>query len=190
MKGRRGYVQGYNAQAVVTQEQIIIAAEVTQEENDVHQLKPMLDKTQENLNEAGVKERIEIGLADAGYWEEESIKEKQSEGINLLVSTKKDWKQRKAMREEKPPRGRIPAGLSERQRMERKMSTKSGKENYRRRGEMIESVFGQVKGVRGIREFFRRGLDACGSEWKLICMTHNLLKLFRFNNACNEGCCG
>ena len=55
MKTRNGYIQGYNGQAVVTKEQIIVAAEVTQQQNDVQQLHPMLKKTAEELKAAGVK---------------------------------------------------------------------------------------------------------------------------------------
>jgi len=92
-------------------------------------------------------------------------------------------KQRKEIREQEAPRGRIPEGLSKRELMERKLLTKRGKWQYSKRGQMIESVFGQIKDVRGIKRFLRRGLHACASEWKLICATHNLLKLFRSGKA-------
>ena len=71
MKGRVGYVQGYNGQAVVTEGQIIVAAELTQEENDVQQLDPMVKKAGENLIEVGVKEEMGVGVADAGYWSDQ-----------------------------------------------------------------------------------------------------------------------
>ncbi|MDR4506982.1 MAG: transposase [Candidatus Brocadiaceae bacterium] len=185
MKTRTGYVQGYNAQAVVTEGQIILAAELTQEENDVNQLHSMFNKAKENVNEAGIKDKFRSGLVDAGYFSERNIEKEFPDNLELFSATKKDWKQRKAMREEKSPRGRIPVGLSIRDQMERKLLTKRGKQLYRKRGQMIEAVFGQIKGARGIDRFFRRGINACASEWKwkLICATHNLLKLFRSGKA-------
>ncbi|MDR4509207.1 MAG: transposase [Candidatus Brocadiaceae bacterium] len=176
MKARRGYVQGYNAQAVVTQEQIIVAAELTQEENDVNQLHVMFKKAKEHVSEVGIKDTFRAGLVDAGYFSEGNMKKDFPDKLELFCATKKDWKQRKAMREGKSPRGRIPVGLSVREQMERKLLTKRGKQLYRKRGQMIEAVFGQIKGARGIDRFVRRGLNACASEWKLICATHNLWK--------------
>ena len=96
----------------------------------------------------------------------------------FLIATTKDWKQRKAMREQGAPRGRIPKHLSPRDRMERKLLTKRGKSLYKLRSQMVEPVFGQIK-ARGCGTFMRRGLEAVRSEWRLICATHNLLKLFR-----------
>lgn len=191
MKTRRGYVQGYNAQAVVTENQIIVAAEVTQEANDVHQLHPMLKQAERNLEAVGSRERIDVGLADAGYWSQANME--QAEGPELLVATTKDWKQRKALGEGPPPRGRIPSGLSVRERMERKLLTRRGRELYKKRGKIVEPVFGQVKDVRGCDGFMRRGRNACDSEWKLLSATHNLLKLWRSivkaaDKACRLAC--
>ena len=76
-------------------------------------------------------------------------------------------------------RGRIPKGLSLKERMQRKLLTKRGKGLYKKRGQIVEAVFGQIKGCRGIVKFMRRGLLACREEWKMICATHNLLKLWR-----------
>ena len=70
MKTRQGYVQGYNAQAVVSEEQIIVAVGVTQEANDVQQLEPMLQTMAHTLEAAGIEDRPKAGLADAGYWSE------------------------------------------------------------------------------------------------------------------------
>ena len=52
---------------------------------------------------------------------------------------------------------------------------------YRRRKCIVEPVFGQIKDARGIRSFLLRGIEAVRGEWNLICLTHNLLKLFRFS---------
>ena len=101
MKTRKGYVQGYNAQAAVTEEQIIVAAEVTQEANDVKQLHSTIEKTAENIEAAGVEEKVVTALADAGYWSEANVEEADANGPDLLIATTKDWKQRKAARQER-----------------------------------------------------------------------------------------
>lgn len=183
MKTRNGYVQGYNAQAVATEDQVIVAAEVTQEANDVKQLSPMLQSCIENLSEIGIEEVPEVLVGDAGYWSEENVKEVGDDGPELLISTKNDWKMRKENRDAPSPRGRIPECMSLRDRMSRKLRTKRGRELYKKRGWMIESPFGQIKDVRGCDRFMRRGLYAVDSEWKLICATHNLLKLYRSGKA-------
>jgi len=173
MKTRRGWVQGYNGQAVADCEsQVIVAQGLTQEENDVKQLGPMLKRCEE---QAGTRPG-EV-LADAGYWSEENAK-LESEETELFIATTKDWKQRKAMKEAPPPRGRIPKGLSARERMERKLLTKRGREAYKQRGSTIEPVFGQMV-MRGLVRFLLRGSKKAHAEWSLWCTTHNLLKLWR-----------
>ncbi len=179
MKTRKGYVQGCNAQAAVTEEQIIVAAEVTQEANDVKQLHSTIEKTAENLQGAGVEEKVGTALADAGYWSEANVQEAEADGPELLIATTKDRKQRKAARELPPPRGRIPKDLSCRERMERKLMTKRGRATYRKRSRTVEPVFGQIKDARGCDRFLLRGLKGASGEWKLLCGTHNLLKLWR-----------
>jgi transposase len=181
MKTKSGYVQGYNSQAVVTEAQIIIAAELTNEENDINQLHPMVKKAQENLKAIAPKDKLTIKtvLADAGYISDKSLAAMDAEGPEHLLAARKDWKQRKEAQASPPPRGRIPRDLTLRQRMERKLLTKRGRELYKKRSWMVEPVFGQIKDSRGIRHFMRRGLEACREEWKLICATHNLLKLWR-----------
>jgi transposase len=179
MKTRSGYVQGYNAQAVVTEEQIIIAADVTQQENDVHQLRPMLENAKETLIAAGIEEKMVAATADAGYCSEENLVDKRDDDPEMFINTEKEYKQRQASRNnEKAPRGRIPANLPPRERMKRKVNTQRGRRIYRKRGMTVEPVFGQIKN-RGCDRFSRRGLDASKSEWCLFCATGNLLKLYR-----------
>jgi transposase len=184
MKARQGYVQGYNAQAIVSQDQIIVANGVTQEENDVQQLKPMLETLESTLEAAGIEDQPNAALADAGYWSEANVIDCTCpEGPELLIATTKDWKQRKAARERGCPRGRIPNDLSPRERMERKLLTRRGRRIYRLRGITVEPVLGQVKEGQGCRRFMRRGLHAAQSEWSLMATTHNLLKLWRSGQA-------
>ena len=181
MKTRKGYVQGYNAQAVVTEDQIIVAAEVTQECNDIGQLHPMLEKAASNLDQAGVEETIEAATADAGYWSQTNAEQAPEDSPELYVATTKDWKQRRAMKEAPLPQAEVePETLSSRDHMERKLLTQQGREIYATRGQTVEPTFGQIKDGRGCDHFLRRGIDACDSEWKLLSLTHNLLKLWRW----------
>ena len=96
-----------------------------------------------------------------------------------MIATTKDWKQRKELREKGPPRGRIPKGILIMEGMERKLRTKRGWDLYKRRGYIVEPIFGQIKENRGCDHFMRRGHSAVQSEWRLIAATHNLLKLWR-----------
>jgi len=79
------------------------------------------------------------------------------------------------------------AGLTQqhnsvRERIERKLLTKGGRALHKLRGQIVEPVVGQIKAVRDYVTFMRRGLEAAQNEWRLICATHNLLKLFRDNH--------
>lgn len=177
LKTRSGYVQGFNSQAACTDDQIILAADVTIQENDQGLYHPMMASAQENATAAlGEEGKVELGRADAGYCNVADL-EKECDH-EILIATKKDWKRRKQIREEPPPRGRIPKDLSSTERMERKLRTKRGSEEYKKRSQTIEPVFGQIKSGRGIDSFYGRELFSAQGEWNLICGTHNLLKLF------------
>ena len=186
MKTRKGYVQGLNAQAVVTEQQVIVAEDVTQQENDKQQLHPMLEQTESNRQTVGIKEETGVALADAGYSSDDNFTKTTAGNVELLVATQKDYKQRKAMQDQPPPEGPIPEGLSATELMERKLLTERGHQLYKLRGQTVEPVFGQIKDVRGFDRFMRRGFEACRSEWSLICATHNLLKLWRSGKACRN----
>jgi hypothetical protein len=179
MKTRRGWVQGYNAQIVVTPEQIILGAEVTTEANDVHQLTTMLNQAQANV-EAVIGEDAVLGaaVADAGYWSEANAA-CETEECELFIATIKDHKQRADLRTAPPPRGRMPKGLSARAHMERKLRTKRGRAIYRRRGASVEPVFGQMKDRQGADRFSMRGLSRVNGEWHLHAAVHNMRKLHR-----------
>ncbi len=176
MKARQGYLQGYNAQLVVTKDQIIVAAEVTQDRNDVRQLHPMLKRAKEELEGAGIEKRPKVAVADAGYFSEENIERADEDGPELVIAPTSDRRLAQKLAEEGPPRGRIPRGLSARELMERKLLTKRGQALYGLR-KVVEAVVGQVKAL-GDR-FMRRGRRAARSEFRLLCACHNLLKLWR-----------
>ncbi len=170
-----GHYQGDNVQAVAIREQVSVAAELTRAATDVQELGPMLEATQRNLEALG-QEPIGILLADAGYYSDANVRAPVEAGPELLIASRTDRNRRVAGA---APRGRIPAGLSTRERMRRKLTTQRGRRLDEQRRWMIEPVFGDIKENRGIRRFQRRGFDACAGEWKLIAATHNLRKLDR-----------
>lgn len=182
MKTRRGFVQGYNAQAVATVDQIIVAADVTTEANDKRQLKPLAAQAKANLSSVRVAVAASAMLVDAGYWSEANATHEEP-GFEWLIATQKDWKQRKALRSKPAPRGRMPAQLSVQERMERKLLTQRGRHLYRKRSQMIEPVFGQMDTVQDGKQCMRRGRNAVRSEWRFTCAGHNLLKLWRSGRA-------
>jgi transposase len=172
----REFMQGYNAQAVVdAASQVILGADVTTQSNDKKQLEPMLAEVRENCN-ALPKELT----ADAGYYSEDNIAHAQSKGIHTLIPP---GNTRHTDAQPAPPRGRIPKNLSIKERMERLLRTEKGRKAYGKRKETVEPVFGQIKDARGFRSFLLRGLDNVKAEWQLICLTHNLLKLYRWGLA-------
>lgn len=176
MSTSNGFCQGYNAQAVANEEQVIVAAEVTQEQNDKAQLHPMIDATAASLAAAGIEDRPGKLLADAGYASEENFAALGDDDPDAYVATR-NMKNNPTPRTGRRGPLRKDATLVEH--MDRKVSKKAGRALYRRRQQLIEPVFGQIKDARGIRRFMRRGKAACDSEWNLICGTHNLLKLYR-----------
>jgi transposase len=172
----KGWDQCGNAQAVTNEHQIILAADVTDQANDVRQTVPMVDQTRANLDAAGVKGTIKAALGDAGYYSETNAAALEQRGIDPCLATDRLKHHEKVA---STPRGRIPQGLSAKQRMARKLRTKRGREMYARRKGMIEPIFGQLKQVLGLRQFALRGLASMRSEWRLMATVHNLLKLWR-----------
>ncbi len=172
---RRGRVQGYNDQAVTTCEQVIVAAELTQDANDFQQLHPMLDATAATLAAAGIQDRPGTLAADSGYWSIANLT-RIPDAPELLIPPPKHGRHGKPRKDGKPSASRSD-GL--RAAMTAKLRSEDGKACYAKRKETVEPVFGQIKDGRGARRFLRRGLPACKAEWKLLCGTHNLLKLWR-----------
>lgn len=174
LKVRQGYVQGYNAQVSVDcGSQVIVENHVVQDANDALQLEPALDGVQTNLGRLP-KEVV----ADAGYCSANNIDIAELRGVEPFIAVAKDSKQRKTSKVGVATRGRPPADLTPRERMERKLRTKRGRAVYRTRGPVVEGTFGQQV-VRGMTAFLTRGLDAVRAEWSFWCTTHNVLKLWR-----------
>lgn len=167
----KSFEQCYNAQAVVDDtSQIIVASDVTQETNDKKQLIPMMKLTEENT---GTKP--DILSADAGYFSEDNLPDERLEGIDLYVPPDRQ------KHGDDPPPSELPSVVDDtiKEKMRHKLRTDAGKKIYARRKAIVEPVFGQIKQARGFRRFSFRGLEKVAAEWDLVCLTHNLLKLFR-----------
>ena len=157
--------QAYNAQIVVDGEsKIIVAARVIQQTNDQEQLVPGLKEVEKNVGRMP-----ERATADAGYFSTAAVSDESLKAIDLYV----------------PPNGREPQNkemteqASVRDKMWHKLRQQEGAEIYKRRNTTVEPVFAEIKHVRGFRQFALRGLKKVEAEWNLICLSNNLLKLFR-----------
>ena len=165
------FIQAYNAQAAVdAQAQVIVAAEITQQANDSQQLIPMIGEVAVNLGR-----KPEAVSADAGYWSEDNVTGEQAAGIDLHIAT---GRQKHGEREETAT-GPPPEHAAAKEVMRHKLRTEAGRAIYKMRKAIVEPVFGQIKERRGFRRFSFRGVGPVRLEWKLICLTGNLLKLFR-----------
>jgi len=171
----KAFEQAFNGQvAVDSAHQIIVAAGVTQECNDKQQVEPMVERMKANLG--GLSPRRMT--MDNGYYSDDNVGFLKGAGIDAYIATG-----RLKHGEVPPPapRGRIPNGLTVKERMARKLRTVKGRCTYAKRKEIAEPVVGQIKEARGFRRFLLRGLGKVDAEWLIICLTHNLLKLFRWS---------
>jgi len=176
MKGADGFVQSYNAQAAVEPELLLIVGQaVTEAANDKKQLKPMVE-----LIEQQSGQRPEAILADNGYCSEENLEHLESAGqperkIEGFIAT---GKQKHGEHRLPAKRGPLPKGATRVERMKRKLQTKVGRAVYAARKCVVEPVFGQIKQARGFRQFLLRGKEKVKGEWALLCLTHNVLRLY------------
>jgi len=170
LRTRNGTVQGYNAQAVVTKDQVVVAAELTREANDLQQLKPMLGAVGQTLDAADIQDRPGTLLADSGYWSIANLTT-VPDAPELLIWPAATGRTGKPRKDGKPSASR--SGWL-RAAMFAKLGSEQGKACYAQRKQTVEPVFGQLKEQQGARRFLRRGLSACDAEWKLLCGTHNL----------------
>jgi len=173
VKTPRSWVQGYNAQAATNERQIVIAAEISADSPDFGHLEPMVSAAQSELERVGVTDTPGVVVADAGYWHTEQMESIVSRGTQVLIPP--DAIKRKGAR---PGWDGGPYAF-----MRRVLETDHGGGLYRKRQAMIEPVFADTKFNRRLDRFLRRGRSACRSEWRLMTATHNLLKLYRHQNA-------
>jgi transposase len=190
-QSNKGFDYSYNAQAVVDgEEQIIVAAEVTNQANDKQQAVPMAQAALDNLEAAEIERpQTEDGkplpipnTLDNGYLSEEAVEGLENIGMDPYIAAG-----RQKHHEAAPPPatptpstpGQPAPALNAKEKMQHKLRTPMGKLLYAARKHIVEPVFGQIKGARGIRAFLLRGLEKVRAEWQLICLTHNLLKIWR-----------
>jgi transposase len=177
LMGADGIIQGYNAQAAVEPDlQLIVGQSVTAASNDKQQLVPMLETIEQQSGQ-----RPTAVLADSGYCSEKNLEALEStacpeQRVEGYIATERlqhdEYKQ-------PCPKGPLPKNATRVDRMRRKLKTQAGKAVYAARKSMVEPVFGQIKQARGFRQFLLRGIDKVRGEWSLVCLTHNVLKLYR-----------
>ncbi len=176
MKGGDGFVQGYNAQAAVEPTWLLIVGQsVTEAANDKKQLMPMVEIIEQQSGQ-----RPQAILADSGYCSEENLGHLESADqperkIDGFIAT---GKQKHGEHRLPAKRGPLPNGATKVDRMKQKLRTKVGKAMYAARKGVVEPVFGQIKQARGFRQFLLRGKDKVKGEWSLLCLTHNVLRLY------------
>ena len=165
-----------NPQVLLDESQLIIAADVTPQANDVRQVAPLLEQMEANFQAAEITQRPKDFVADAGYYSDDNTQCVRSHDMVPYIAT-----QRLKHHEELPPvpRGRIPRSLTPKQRMARTLRTKNGRATYKKRKGQVEPVFDQIEQAGGFRQFALRGIAKMQAEWQLVCLNHNLLKLWR-----------
>jgi transposase len=189
-QSNKGFDYSYNAQAVVDgEEQIIVAAEVTSAANDKQQAVPMAQAALDNLNAAGIERpKTAAGTpvlipntADTGYFSEKAVEGLEKIGIDPHLAI---GRQKHHDAPVLPEAAATPsAEASVKEKMQHKLRSATGKALYAARKHIVEPVFGMIKSARGIRKFLLRGLEKVSAEWKLICLTHNLLKIWRSSSS-------
>jgi transposase len=171
-----------NAQASVDATcQIILACEVTDASNDKQQAEPMAQATLSILAQAGMEPpKAESGKApaipatlDNGYDSETAAQALEDLGFDPYIATGRQP-------HHTTEAGARDAPATAKERMAAKVRTPEGKALYAKRKVIVEPVFGQIKEARGFRRFLLRGLAKLRGEWRLVCLTHNLLKIWRY----------
>lgn len=187
-------VQAYNAQALVDNDHhIVVSSDVGNQPPDAEYLKPMLERANVNIAQAGIFWSATIpATADAGYYSEANVAAAEALGFDPYIAPER-------MRRSRPelapvgtgpppcePSG-VPPGpptpMNAKEAMRAKLQTTEGARIYGLRKTTPEPVFGQILEVRGFRRFLLRGLEKVRGEWSLVTMTHNVLKLWRSGRA-------
>jgi len=176
-----------NAQASVDGAcQIILACDVTDATNDKQQAEPLAQATLATLAQAGIErpkdEAGEVQLIpatlDNGYDSETAVQALEDLGFDPSRAPGRQ-------KHHGPEAEASDAPTTTKERMAAKVRTPAGKAVYARRKVIVEPVFGQIKEVRGFRRFLLRGLPHIRGEWRLVCLTHNLLKMWRYGRVLN-----
>jgi transposase len=186
-----GFIQGYNAQNVPSEDGLIIATELTDDPVDCQWFEPMTEKAEQAAaliqahrpaasagpvpagqdQDGGTGGGIGLALADAGYCSEANL---TCPGPDRLIATGKGRDLEKAAR---APDSQGPGwGGPAIQAMRERLKTPDGIAAYRQRGHIAETPHGQIKHNMGIRQLSVRGKRKASAEWEFICAVHNLFK--------------
>jgi DDE family transposase len=176
MRNQKGYVAGYNGQLVVTAQQVIVGAVLSQHPVDRTLLHPVLDTCRQQLAEAGIGPDLRTVLADSGYASEQNFARAEDGGVRLLAPLAKDPGRHRGRA---PQRARHLGQYPATARAIRRLHHPRGRDDYRMRARTVEPVIGQLKTCQNLATMARRGFTACQSEWLLTCAAHNLRKLHR-----------
>ncbi len=169
------FIQAYNAQIAVDEgHQIIVAAALSNQSTDNGYFQPMLNRVVDNCD--GVPSRV---TADAGYFSAANISAAEHMGTEPFISVGKQRNDGSPTSAPDIPQHQSPA----RNAMRRRLDAPDGRAAYARRKATVEPVFGQIRAARGFRQMSFRGLWKNRCEWLFVCLTHNLLKLFRAQRA-------
>jgi transposase len=188
-QNNKGWDYGGNAQAVVDDAcQIILACDVVMATNDKQQAVPMAQQALANLQAAGIERPRDAAgavqtiasLYDTGYFSGKAIAGLEGLGLDPYMATERQKHHAPAG---ETAMAAVPAGASAQEKMRAKLRTACGRAVYGLRKGVVEPVFGQIKGARGFRRFSLRGLKKVRGEWSLVCLTHNLLKIWRYGCA-------
>ncbi len=166
--------------------QIILACAVTAQCNDKQQAEPMAQATRGQLEQAGMAPALDESGArplipaalDTGYFSAEAVGALEREGFDPHIATERQRHQSATIPAASESASAPPVTAKEK--MQAKLKTPAGRAVYARRKAIVEPVIGQIKEARGFRRFLLRGLDQIGGEWRLVCLTHNLLKIWRY----------
>ena len=174
MPSADGFVQGYNAQAAVDVESMLIVASfVTQATNDKEQIEPALEPLVSLSNDVGTVSDL---LADAGYFSAANVTACEMAQIVPSISMRRDshhgW-----LAKELAKAPSLPEGASATERMRQRLQSKAGRELYAKRKSTVEPVFGIIKSAMQFRAFSLRGLSNVTNEWTLVCMAFNFKRL-------------
>ena len=177
MRNQKGYVAGYNGQAVVTADQVIVGAVLSQHPVDRTLLHPVLDVCRQQLAQAGIEPKLHTVLADSGYVSEDNFARADTDGLRLLAPLAKDpgLRHQRTLKRARHL-DRFPATA----RATRRLRHPRGRDDYKLRARTVEPVFGQLKTCQKLTMMSRRGFTACENEWLLACAAHNLRKLHRY----------
>jgi len=185
MKAGNGkhFEQSYNAQGAVDTEgsMLILGGYVTQNVNDKQELEPIVNSVSEEVRE------VDSVSADSGFYSEKAVEavervnsagEKEGPDVHCAVEKGKHGRSVDDLKK-KPPIGRPPSNMSNKEKMARKLKTEKGKSIYKKRKETVEPVFGIIKSVMGFRQFMSRGIAKVNTEWSLVKTAYNFKRLHK-----------